>query len=63
MALSLSGGDPRGPRRGVKGSCGTPGTPRLELAALIRTLRYQFAINPRWCATEAWVLHFLRFQT
>jgi hypothetical protein len=27
MALSLSEGDPRGPRRGVKGSCGTPGTP------------------------------------
>jgi hypothetical protein len=27
MALSLSGEDPRGPRRGARGSWGTPGTP------------------------------------
>jgi hypothetical protein len=33
MAFSLSGEGPRGPRRGAKGSCGTPGT---ELSALIR---------------------------
>jgi hypothetical protein len=27
MALSLSGEAPRGPQRGAKGFCGTPGTP------------------------------------
>ena len=27
MVLSLSGEDPRGPRRGAMGSCGTPGAP------------------------------------
>jgi hypothetical protein len=29
MALSLSGNKSRGPRRGAKGSCGTPGTPSV----------------------------------
>jgi hypothetical protein len=31
VALFLSSGeDPRGPRRGAKGSCGTPWTPRVS---------------------------------
>jgi hypothetical protein len=33
MAISLSGEDPRGPRRGAKGSCGTPGTPWVSSPA------------------------------
>ena len=54
MAISLSGDDPRGPRRGAKGSCGTPGTP--ELAALLKTGGADAGVRPVVRAVRARVL-------